>query len=99
MSTITFLFKGGEVPIKCTQREILVTIIQRFCENVQVSRNQVNFLFNGSILDEQITEDRIPMNDQNKKLIMVDYNDDEEDQADVIVKSKEVICPKCKEYA
>ena len=99
MSTITFLFKGGEVPIKCTQREILVTIIQRFCENVQVSRNQVNFLFNGSILDEQITEDRIPMNDQNKKLIMVDYNDDEEDQADVIVKSKEVICPQCKEYA
>ena len=99
MSTITFLFKGGEVPIKCTQREILVTIIQRFCENVQVSRNQVNFLFNGSILDEQITEDRIPMNEQNKKLIMVDYNDDEEDQADVIVKSKEVICPKCKEYA
>ena len=100
MSIITFLFRGSEVPIQCTKKEKLVTIIQKFCENAQVSRNNVNFLFNGRILDEQLTEDKIPMNDQNKKFIVVDYNnDDDDDQIDIVIKSKEVICPKCKEYA
>lgn len=99
MSIITFLFRGSEVPIQCTKKEKLVTIIQKFCENAQVSRNNVNFLFNGRILDEQITEDKIPMNDQNKKFIVADYNKDDDDQTDVVIKSKEVICPKCKECA
>ena len=98
MSRITFLFRGDEVPIECTQKEKLVTVIQRFCEKAQVNRNNVIFLFNGGILDEYITEDKIPKNEQNKKFITVDYNNND-DQADVIIKSNDIICPQCKECA
>ena len=98
MSQITFLFGGEEVPIQCTLKEKLVTIIQRFCEKAQVNRNNVIFLFNGAILDEYITEDKIQKNEQNKKFIIVDYNNNDE-QTDVIIKSNDIICPKCKECA
>ena len=99
MSIITFLFKGGEVPIQCTPKEKLVTIIQRFCQKAEVNRNNVIFLFNGGILDEYITEEKIPKNEQNKKFITVDYNINDDDQNDIIIKSHDIICPKCKECA
>ena len=99
MSIITFLFKGGEVPIQCTPKEKLVTIIQRFCQKAEVNRNNVIFLFDGGILDEYITEDKIPKNEQNKKFITVDYNINDDDQNVVIIKSNDIICPKCKECA
>ena len=99
MSIITFLFKGGEVPIQCTPKEKLVTIIQRFCQKAEVNRNNVIFLFNGGILDEYITEEKIPKNEQNKKFITVDYNINDDDQNVVIIKSNDIICPKCKECA
>ena len=98
MSQITFLFRGEEVLIQCALKEKLVTVIQRFCEKAQVNRSNVIFLFNGAILDEYITEDKIQKNEQNKKFIIVDYNNND-DQTDVIIKSNDIICPKCKECA
>ena len=86
MSQITFLFRGEEVPIQCTQKEKLVTVIQRFCEKAQVNRNNVIFLFNGAILDEYITEDKIPTNEQNKKIITIDNNNNDK-QKDIKNKS------------
>ena len=75
-----------------------MTVIQRFCEKAQVNRNNVIFLFNGAILDEYITEDKIPKNEQNKKIITVDYNNNDKHK-DIIIKSNEIICPQCKECA
>ena len=99
MSTITFLFRGTEVPIQCSIKEKLVTIIQKFCAKAKVNRNQVNFLFNGAILDEQITEDKIHPNEENKKFITADYNSNDEDEENVLIKSKEILCPSCHKCA
>ena len=98
MSTITFLFKGGEVLIKCEKKEKMVTIIQRFCDKEKINKSNASFFFNGKILDEHITEDKIPMNDKNKKFILVDYNSND-DEKDSIMKSKDIICPICQESA
>ena len=98
MSTITFLFQGVEIEIQCSKKEKFETIIKRFCEKVKVNRNQVNFLSKGKILDEQMTEDQVPFNIDNKKFVTVDDNSDYL-PADVIIKSKDIICPKCKEFA
>ena len=99
MSTITFLFKGEEIPISCKIKEKMVTIIKRFCEKEKINKSYATFFFNGKILDEYITEDKIPKNDQNKKYIFVDYNNNDDDEKDIIVESKDIICPICQESA
>ena len=95
MSTIIFLYKEKEIPIQCTQNEKLESIIQRFCINAQVERNNINFLLNNKILEGQLTEAQISVNEENKKIIIVyDKNND-----DIIVESKDIICPECHESA
>ena len=95
MSTITFSFRGLEILIQCSPKERFETIIPKFCEKTKTERNNMRFLFNGKILDEQISEDKVPINEENKKCIIV--NDiSSNNPVDVFIKSKDIICPTCK---
>ena len=53
----------------------------------KISNNYPKILLKGrgkGILDEFITEDKIPKNEKNKKFITVDYNNNDDDQIDII---------------
>ena len=56
MSSIIFLYRGEEVLIQCEIKEKLESIVQHFCYKVQASKENLNFLCNGNILD--VTNDR-----------------------------------------
>ena len=101
MSNFTFIFNGIEILIPYKQKEKLSSIFQRFCIKIGVQRENLNFLCNGKILDDQITEDKIPINQNGKRFIYVDnnnYNSDFKSQ-DVIINSNVIICPECQESA
>ena len=99
MSTFIFIYLGSEITIPCKQKEDIKQIIHRFCIKVGANKENLNFLCNGKILDENITEDKIPMNQNGTKIIIVDCNNQNNDSQDIIIKSNVIICPQCKEYA
>ena len=56
MSTFIFICNGSEIKIPCEKNERLSDIIQKFCLKVGVTKENMNFLYNGIILNEQTTE-------------------------------------------
>ena len=99
MSEIVFSYNGIEIVIPCSIDEKFGPIIDRFCLKAQLSRKNVYFLFAGQILDEEIKEGQVEKNENNQKIILVcDYNRNSTYE-DVLINSKEIICPKCKKGA
>ena len=96
MSEIIFIYKGYEIPIKCTKDEKLKTIIERLSNKINIPKKDIYGLYNGKILDEEIKEDQIPKDENNKKVILI-YEYDKSTIINNIIKSNEVICPECKE--
>ena len=99
MSTFIFLYQGSEIVIPCKQKEDISQIVQRFCIKVGANKENLNFLCNGKILDENITEDKIPINQNGTKIIIVVDNNQNINSQDIIIKSNVIICPQCKECA
>ena len=99
MSSFYFLFNGREILIPCEKNEKLSNIIKRFVIKVQSKRENLNFLCNGKILDEQLTEDKISFNQSNKRFIQVDDNSKINNPEDVIINSNIIICPQCNKCA
>ena len=96
MSEIIFIYKGYEIPIKCTKDEKLKTILERLSNKINVPKKDIYGLHNGKILDEEIKEDEISKDENNKKVILIyEYNNNT--IINNIIKSNEIICPECKE--
>ena len=97
MSKITFIYKGNNFIIHCEKKDKISSVIDGFYNKSLLPRDSVYFICNGDILDNEMTEDQIPFNEQNKKIILVyDYNNQNNEH---IIKSNEIICKICKENA
>ena len=99
MSTIIFLYNKKEVNIQCEKKEKMETIIKKFCKELKILKEDVNFLYNGSTVDMDYTEDQIIMNKENKKLIIVTDNYTKKENQEIFINSKIIICPECYESA
>ena len=96
MSEITFIYKGNEIPIPCTKGEKMKDIMERLSNKINISKNDIYGLYNGKILDEELKEDQIRKDENNKKIILI-YEYDKSTVVNNIIKSNELICPKCKD--
>ena len=95
MSKIIFVYKGNNILVQCTKQEKMSSVIDGFYNKSLAPRNSVYFICNGDLLDNELTEDKIPCNESNQKKILVyDLN---EKGVDEIIKSNEIICKTCKE--
>ena len=99
MSTFIFIYNGSEIEIPFEKNERLSEIIRRFCLKVGVTKENMNFLYDGIILNEQTTENKILMNQNDQKYIIIVQNDSNNTSKDVMIKSKAIICPQCQEPA
>ena len=76
-------------------------VIDKFIQKTSIESNSVYFIANGKPINPQQTvESQMSnLNKQNKKLIVlvnsIDKND--QDKEKVIIQSKDIICPECKE--
>jgi len=84
MSTFIFIYNGSEIEIPCEKNERLSEIIRRFCLKVGVTKENMNFLYNGIILNEQTTENKILMNQNDQKYIIIVQNDSNNTSKDVL---------------
>ena len=96
MSEIIFIFKGIDILIQCSKGEKLKNIIQRLIVKLNTSKEDIYLLYGGKVLDEEMTEDKILKDENNKRKILV-YEMDKNTKINNIIQSKEVICPICKE--
>jgi len=99
MSSIIFLYQGDKIAIQYNPKEKMGTIIQRFCTKTEAKKEDIYFLCNGTVYNEENNEADIPINENNEKLVVVGVNEDDSATPDVYIQSKEIICPICHESA
>ena len=75
MSEITFIYKGNEIPIQCSKGEKLKDIMERLSNKINISKENIYGLYNGKILDEEMKEDQIRKDENNKRIILIYHYD------------------------
>ena len=104
MSKVEFNYNGAKTIIQCQSNEKMKNICQNFANKIQINKNEIYFLYDGKAgnqFNEELTfEEMINSEDKkrNKMSIIVFKNEnlDKEEENDII-KSKEIICPECRE--
>ena len=96
MAKVIFLFKGQETTILCNLEDKMKEICQHYANKIQIDINNIYFLINGNKIDEELKY-KDYTNEENKsiKILVNEINNDTIN--DNIIKSNEMICPKCKE--
>ena len=101
MATLEILFEGGSIAIPYTQKEKLSSIFLKFCSKIDESVNNCIFLSEGTLLNGELDESFLKATDSGKKLIVAYRKEidpeNEDDEGGIIVRPKEIICPRCKE--
>ena len=105
MTNIKIIFEYNQrtIDLQANENDILETMINKCLTKINKTKNDVYFLKGGSI----ITDDNIKYNvkkhidtdDSNQiNFIVCDYEADEEkEEKKILKKSKQIICPECKE--
>ena len=97
MAEVEFIFGGENINILCKKNEKMKDICDKFINKSQINKNSIYYLYNGDKINEQLTFDKI-VNDKNiNKIKILVYLINEELNMNNITKSKNIICPECKE--
>ena len=94
MSEVNFVYNGNPISIQAQSNENLNTVIDKFFKKANINRNEIYFINNGELLNENITVDKIKSNNENKKIIIVSDNNINNNNKN-LKRSKEIICPEC----
>ena len=100
MYEVSFVYKGEETIIQGHNSEKMKDIFKKFNAKSLININSVFFLYNGEIINDELTINDLPKPnlDINKISILVyDKNTNTSIQNKGLVKSKEIICPECKQ--
>ena len=102
MIKVYFCYKGSIFDIPSTKDEKMESIFQKFISMAKLSIDSVYFIYSGnSITNKELTFDQIANeNDKKSNRLNILVNEvSTEPLTSPIVKSKEVICPKCHEHS
>ena len=101
MAKVIFNYKGVEKEIQCNINEKIKDILKRYANIVEVDISKVYFIYNGNIIDDNnfIINEIINEEDKRRNImnILVYENIKTTIIKENIIKSKEIICPKCNE--
>ena len=100
MSTAIFIYKQDETKIQCNPTDKMKNIIEGFCSKLNLDENNLLFIYNGSVIlnKELAFQEQINLQDkENKKMKILVYDTNENANNCCFKRSKEIICPECKE--
>ena len=99
MFEVAFLYNGENTIIQCNLNDKMKDILKRFEIKLGKDINSLYFLYGGKKLEEELTlEENINKDDIKLNKINIIVNDiDKEEEEEINIKSKEIICPICKE--
>ena len=102
MSKIIFNSKGVETTIQSNKNEKMKEIINKLATKINLDLNKAYFIYNGKIVNEKLGYEEL-MNETDKarnimNIIIGELNlNYQNENIENMIKSKEIICPKCKE--
>ena len=102
MVDIEFIYNQSKISLQCNLNDKMKDIFQKFTIKVDMKREDIYFLYNGSTIEEELTLNEIinPKNIQNNKIqiLVNDINNiNKSDENECLKPSKNIICPNCKE--
>ena len=106
MSQVIFNYKGRNTIIQCNENEKMKDIFLRFCSKPKVDRNHLLFTYDGKSgndLNEELTFIQMANSMDKQRKIMnflvdnIKEIDNNENNNNSIMKSKDIICPECGE--
>ena len=100
---INFNYEGNIIPIKFKSNESIKEIYNKFCIKLSLNIKSLYFLYNGKIIDEELTLDKV-INSEDKKrnkmnILVFSMKDKYPNENNSQVKAEQIICPKCEENA
>ena len=100
MASVIFILNGVQTKILCSIYDKMIVIVNKFIMKSKIDATKAQFLYAGNQINYNLTfyEQANNMDKlRNEMCILVYYNNSYISVNDGIIKSKEVICPKCKE--
>ena len=102
---VTFNYNQILISIQCTAEEKMKDVINKYKSKSKLDKGYFAFLYNGNLVNEDLTVNEIINNSKNSKKIQIlvilieeDLNNNNREQnKEIIIKSKNIICPECKE--
>ena len=94
---IYFVYEGAQILILGSSNDSMKNIINKFIEKTHAKRNSIYFLYNGIIVNEDSLLEQIANKGDKlrKEMTILVYSYIKVNQNNSIIKSEEVICPKC----
>ena len=103
MSEINFMYQSTETIIQSKNDDLMKDICQKFANKISININDIYFIYNGNIVNENLTfSQQANFEDNARKkmnILVLKYDDLKQEKKRNIVKSNEVICPECKELS
>ena len=98
---VEFKYNGTDTIIQCKENEKMGDICKRFVTKAQEDKNNLYFVYASNNLKEELTFSQCANKDdiQRKKMTILVNSLNSNNSKKVLVRSKEVICPKCHESA
>ena len=100
MAEVEFIYNGTKTIIQCNLSEKIKDISKRFKDKINLTNKNINFTYNGNlVLNEELKFEEIVNNEDKirKKMSFIVFDNLIETKDKDIIKSKEIICPECKE--
>jgi len=100
LAMVIFLFNGMQTRIQCLINEKMRDIINRFNTKLKINMNNAQYLYGGNQVNLELTfyQQASIIDKQRKEMIILVYiNESIISNNQSTIKSKEIICPKCKE--
>ena len=100
MTEIEFIYNQQTTKIQAKSDEPLKDVINKFLQKSLLEEKNVFFIANGKPINSEKTifSHMNQMNKENNKLkILVQLTEEENDKKQILVKSKDIICPECHE--
>ena len=99
MAEVDFIFNSNTTVIQCNSNEKMIEICKRYLTKINKKFDELHFIYEGQVLNKNSLE--LSYNKISKQLskicILVYEFKQEEEIKNKIIKSDEIICPKCKE--
>ena len=101
MAEVNFNYNGTNTLIQCTTNDKLKDICEKYCMKLQIDINKLIFIYGGEVLNIELEFNIVAnqVDKQNSKMKVLVYNKISTiiDKRERIIKSKDIICPKCGE--
>jgi len=93
---IIFTFNGKEEEMEFEMEELISNIFKNYAERIGQTIEKLMFLYNGDLINSRKTLEELCQDKNNIKLLVFELETEEEDN-ESIIKSRNIICPICKE--